>query len=808
MNAMNLHRPRLCLKRTNMKLLLSMLMTACVATMLAQSNTQSIRGQILDKESQQPLIGASVVIEKTIPMLGTSTDVDGKFVIENVPVGRHTIVISYLGYEAAVVPHVQIVSGKQFVLNVELIESTVKLDEVVVKAHSDPSAASNEMAVVSARGFSVEETGRYAASFFDPARMAKNYAGVSVAGGSSDLFNEIIVRGNSPRGILWRLEGIEIPNPNHFSELGNTGGGISMLSSSTLSYSEFYTGAFPAEFGNASSGVFDLNLRKGNSEKREYAVMAGFLGLEAAAEGPFSKNSDASYLINFRYSTLSILEAIGLSPVSDALPKYGDISFNFYLPTKNAGHFNLFGLGGSNSAYNDPPADSTQWETSSDEEGFDDRQQTGTIGLVHKYIFNNNSYIRTVVSASQEKYDGEGYMLDPENDYAVVPYYRDYFKMNTFRANSTYTKKVDARNSFKLGLIGSYSAFDFFSQERDEDAEEMVVYLQNDGTSSQFNAFGQWKHRFDEAWTVTGGVHFNYFGLNSTYSIEPRAALKWDASARHSLSFAVGIHSKPEHPTFYYGGGEFNLPGSEKPNFYREYTKSLHTVLGYNWIVSKDLKVRAEAYYQHLYDVPVQDDLTKKGSMINAAEVWDYIYAGATVNEGLGRNIGLDLTIEKNYSRNYYLLFTGSIFDSKFTTLAGEWFNTRYSSKYQVNLLGGKEWKMGSDKDNILGVNMKLVFNGGERTTPIDLDASIAKGETVRLDDQLFSQSIGAYYRLDLGISYKINKKKSTHTISLDVQNATNRLNPFYNYYDDKTQSIDYEYHTGLFPVLNYRIEF
>ena len=778
------------------------------SSVYGQTATQTIRGKIIDSESQQPLIGASVYIEKTIPMLGTSTDIDGEFVIPDVPVGRHTIVVSYLGYDPVVMAHVQVVSGKELVLEVGLVESTVKLDEVVVDAYDDRSAVLNDMAMVSARGFSVEETGRYAASFYDPARMARNYAGVSVGGGSSDLFNEIIVRGNSPRGILWRLEGIEIPNPNHFGSLGNTGGGISMLSSSTLSYSEFYTGAFPAEFANASSGVFDLNLRKGNSQQREYAVMVGLLGLEAAAEGPFSKNSDASYLFNFRYSTLGVLEQIGLSPVSDALPRYGDLSFNVYLPAGKAGQFNLFGLAGANKAYNEPAPDTTQWETGDDEEGFEEKQKIGTIGLVHKYLLNNNSYIKTVAAASIEQYEGYGYELDPFKDYEVIPFYKDRFKVQTYRISSSYTNKLNARNSIKAGVIASYSKFDFFTQERDNEAEELVTYLANEGDATQVNLYGQWKNRFAKDWTLTAGLHFNYFGLNSTYSLEPRLAVKWDVRPTHALTAAAGLHSKPENPAFYYAGGDYDPGNQNLPNFNLDYTKSFHAVLGYSWAMRNDLKLKVEAYYQHLYDVPVQADSSKTGSLINAADVWDYVFAGPGVNEGVGRNIGVDVTLEKNYSKGYYVLITGSVFDSKYRTLAGDWFNTRYSSKYQLNVLGGKEWKLGKTDDNIFGVNLKLVFNGGDRVTPIDLESSMKEGHTVRFDDQVFAESIGQYFRIDFGVSYKINKPGITHTISLDVQNVSNRLNPFSNYYDSKTQSIQYDFHTGLFPVLNYRIEF
>ena len=174
----------------------------------------------------------------------------GEFKLSKVPVGRTTLAVSYLGYESLTLREIMVTSGKELVLNLEMTESTKNMNEVVITAAHDKTQAFNEMATVSARSFTVEETGRYAASYFDPARMAQTFAGVSVGGSTSDLFNEIVVRGNSPKGILWRLEGVEIPNPNHFGGLGSSGGAISMLSSSTLANSDFYTGAFPTEFGN------------------------------------------------------------------------------------------------------------------------------------------------------------------------------------------------------------------------------------------------------------------------------------------------------------------------------------------------------------------------------------------------------------------------------------------------------------------------------------------------------------------------------------------------------------------------------
>lgn len=215
------------------------------------------------------------------------------------------MVVQMVGYEEVILSQIELKSAKELVLEIEMQEAVARFDEVVISGRKNKEKPVNEMASVSARSFTVEETSRYAAAAFDPAGMAQNFAGVT--SGGDDLYNEIVVRGNSPKGVLWRLEGVEIANPNHFAAGGGQGGAISMLSSTTLGNSDFYTGAFPAEYGNALSGVFDLKLRKGNTQKRESSFMIGALGLEVGTEGPLSKKYGGSYLVNYRYSTLGFM---------------------------------------------------------------------------------------------------------------------------------------------------------------------------------------------------------------------------------------------------------------------------------------------------------------------------------------------------------------------------------------------------------------------------------------------------------------------------------------------------------------------
>lgn len=773
-----------------------------------QTLTQTIRGVLMDKDSQVPLIGANVYIEKTIPLMGATTDADGTFEIAHVPVGRQTLVATYLGYEPMVMPDVMVISGKELVVTIELTESVIQMNEVVIKADADKSRPLNEMALVSARMFSVEETSRYAGSMHDPARMALNFAGVSVSGGSTDLFNEIIVRGNSPRGVLWRLEGIEIPNPNHFGSLGNTGGGISMLSSSTLSTSDFYTGAFPAEFGNAVSGAFDLNLRKGNTEHSEYALMVGALGVEGALEGPIGNIEGSSYLFNFRYSTLSMLDAIGVSPAGDALPAYGDLSFNVAVPTERLGQFSVFGLAGKNRSYFDPEPDSTKWEGEFAEFGFDERQTTGTIGISHKLLLSDQSFLRTVVAGSREEFTGSGYSLDALDNYSRMTEYTDRFENNTYRINSVYTHKRSAHQTFKVGGTLSYQHFRFFAEHYDEDLEEYQVYLQNQGNAQQLQLFTQWKHRLSPTLTATSGVHFNYLGLNDTWSVEPRIALKKTLRGNQSLDFAIGLHSKAEHPSFYFVETSSGSDQRDEPNRNLRYAKSMHLVLGYEHQFTSQFRARAEAYYQYLFDVPVSADPLSNESILNVIDIWDILDAGPQVNEGRGRNLGIDFTLEKNFNRSYYFLATASVFDSKYRALNKQWYNTRFNSNYQINIIGGKEWKKGEKQNRIWGINAKALLNGGNRVTPIDLEQSRLEGRDIYFEDRPYTEFSGTYYRFDFMSSYKVNRPKVTHTFMIDIQNVTNRLNIHSSYYDEDLGDLKNYYQTGILPVFNYRLEF
>ncbi|HNW52531.1 MAG TPA: carboxypeptidase-like regulatory domain-containing protein, partial [Prolixibacteraceae bacterium] len=387
------------MKPTTITKITFVLLLLITQNVFSQKITQTVKGEITDIETKTPLIGATVAVLGTNPLLGTSTDVNGKFKIPNVPVGRYNVQINYIGYDPVIVSEVLVSSGKETILNSGMKQSVSQVDEVTIKAHSNKDKPLNTMASISAKTFTVEETRRYAGGLDDPARMASAFAGVSV-GNIQD--NAIIIRGNSPKGLSWRLEGVEIPNPNHFAGGNVAGGGVvTIFSGQLMSTSDFFTGAFPAEYGNALAGVFDMKLRNGNSDKRESTFQVGLLGIDFASEGPFCKGKNASYLFNYRYSTFGLVKKLNILPDDvSQIPQYQDLSFKLNFPTKKFGTFSLWGIGGMDDNQEQNDRDSTKWETNWDKIYYDWDLNMGAIGLTHKIILGKKTYMNSTLAAS------------------------------------------------------------------------------------------------------------------------------------------------------------------------------------------------------------------------------------------------------------------------------------------------------------------------------------------------------------------------------------------------------------------------
>lgn len=767
----------------------------------AQAPTQTVRGTVVDKISQAPLPGAVVVLVNSEPLIGVSTDEYGKFSFSNVPVGKQSLKISFIGYKESVMQNLSVNAGKELVLNIALEEDIKAIDEVVVSAKVEKNKPLNDMSTVSTRAFSVEETQKFAAAVNDPARMASSFAGV-VSG--NDGGNQISIRGNSPNGLLWRLEGVEIPNPNHFSNVGTSGGAIAIISSQLLGNSDFSTGAFAAEYGNALSGVFDLKLRKGNNQKREYTFQLGVLGADVSTEGPFKKGYDGSYLVNYRYSTLNLLAKMGV-PIGDANTTFQDLSFNISLPSGKAGTFTLFGLGGLSNQTTLALKDSAKWK----EDDFTRLNtkftgNTGVVGLTHTKLFNNHSYLKTalVLSGMENKYSVDKMQAD------FIGFTKEFdksFTQSKVTLSTVYTKKISAKSNFRTGIILNQLGYKLLQKDK-EDTSSLVTKINVEGSTQTAQAFFQWQYKLSEKVTTNVGLHYFQLFLNNSNSVEPRASVKYELNAKNNITFGYGLHSQLQ-PIGIYFAQKPNTDGTyTRPNKDLGLGKAHHLVLGYDRNINSYSHIKTEVYYQHLFNAPISKDKTSTYSILNAI---DGYVTEPLEDTGLGKNYGLELTYEHFLHHNLYYLLSASLYDSKYKASNGEWYNTRFNTNYAITFTGGKEWVFsGKGKNRIVGFNLKALYLGGLRYTPIDLNTSIAKGETAYDDSKTFENKNPDYYRLDIRISLKRNYKKVTGTVALDIQNTTNHKNVGGQYFNANSGEVKYWYQTPLIPLLSYRLEF
>ena len=775
----------------------------------SQAPTQSIRGVVLDADSQVPLIGATVQVVGFDSSFGTTTDLDGEFSLSAIPVGRQTLLINYLGYESSTIPSIIISSGKETVLTITMQESITALEEVVITAEVNKQETLNEMTTLSGRSFSVEETQRYAASLLDPARMAQNYAGVTSSG--DNLSNEIVIRGNSPAYVQWRIEGIQVPGPNHYASKGSSGGGISMLSSSMLGNSDFYTGAFPADMGNALAGAFDLNFRNGNNTQREHSFQFGVIGIEASTEGPFSKKSKASYLINYRYSALGLIQKITDLNFGDAQINFQDISFKINLPTKKYGSFSIFGLGGLSNSSNERDENPTSWRNNGDLFQYSELNSYALFGVSHKYLFKNQkTYIKTVLANTLDRYERSEDFIDLRKNSAIVDDEIEDLKDQVTRLSFTLNHKESAKHSFRTGMVISHLNYSFLNSNRiingignfEFEYGPATVYVDSEGSTNMLQAFAMHKYRAAKDWTINYGVHFTHFALSKSSALEPRLGVKWQFSKKQSVAISVGLHSQAEH-LLNYALQRQQADGSFfQPNLVLELTKAAHFVVGYDHSFTSSLRLKVEAYYQSLYDVPMDTSFVA-GSILNAENVYDVIYDSRILtNVGKGQNIGIDLTLEKFMSNGYYYLLTGSLFDSSITGLDGEKYNTRYNSKFNLTLLAGKEYKVGKAGKNTLAINGKILYYGGNRYSEWDFtNGNLTEGGFYKLQAD-------PYYRFDASLNYRVNKKSTTHIFSLEIQNFTNHRN-IEDVRPDFSQGNYFTvFQSGIIPNINYRVEF
>jgi hypothetical protein len=766
-----------------------------------QELNQTIRGNVMDKQTLQPIPGAKIIVVGSDPLIGAVSNVDGQFRLNAVPVGRQTIQVTYLGYETVTYPNIA-VSTKEIVLTIEMTEAVNVMGEVEIKA-DDKNDGVNKMAPVSVRPFSVEESNRFAGSRNDVARMAQNFAGVQ---GTDDSRNDIVIRGNSPSGVLFRMEGIDIPNPNHFARFGTTGGPISMLNNNVLANSDFMTGAFPAEYGNATAGVFDLKMRTGNNEKHEFMFQFGFNGAELMAEGPFSKNSKASYLINYRYSTLFLFDLIGINVGTTALPNYQDLSFKLNFPSKK-GVTSIFGIGGlSVVSLKAADADSSDLFTL-DYSNTYYRSDVGAVGITHKRRVGNSSFIN--FSAG---FQGSlNYILNDTVDLQFQNPFRTFVSNSTISKQTTdifYNKKFNAKHLLKIGFHNDIFFLNLNDSVYRNEAIGFDVLRSFKGFTSLMQPYAQYQFRPSPKLVFNLGVHGQTLLLNSETIIEPRAGMSWNLSEKDRVSFGYGLHSQMQPMESYFIQEEIDGQLIQ-PNKDLKFSKSHHAVISYQHFFKFGIQAKLEAYYQHLYDIPVRED-SSTFSILNFGADFNTALPNDLVNNGTGRNYGVELTLEKFLDKGFYFLITTSLYESFYTASDGKEYNTAFNGNFTFNSLVGYElrFKPSEKRQCSMTFDVKYTRNGGKRFTEILLAESQFYGTEIRDLENAFEARYPNYTRGDFRIAFKMVGKKLTQEWAVDIQNITNYRNIFWTQYNANSGEIETTYQTGFLPIGQYRIYF
>jgi len=771
----------------------------------AQPLTQNIRGQVIDRITRQPLQGVQIVVLNAATPSGDQSDASGHFELSHLPLGRYRLQCTYLGYQPAILNDIQLNSGKEVILLIELEEKVLTTSkDIVVSSKRDKDKPLNEMAMVSARMFSVEETARFAGTVNDPARMAQNYAGVQANG---DTRNDIVIRGNSPLGVLWRLEGIDIPNPNHFSGVGTTGGGISMLNNNNLSNSDFLTGAFPAQYGNATAGVFDLKLRNGNYRKREYTVMFGMNGLEAGVEGPIRKENHSSYIANYRYSTLDLFDALGINLGTASIPKYQDGVFKIHLPTKKAGVFDVFGLGGySTSSFFSKNYDTTGAKLNPLPKGFNTYFNNHLLlgGIEHAYAFNTQTLGKLIFTFSS---NGNRTLVDSlyEQDTRQFPWLRRSYSEHKLSAQYTLTHKFNARHNTQAGMYFSRN----FMRMKDSIwvgfLNDYKTRLDMNGHADLLRAFIQHQFRYSEKLSAVLGVHAMWFLLNQSRAVEPRLGLKYQLRRNLWLSAGAGLHSQLQPMVTYFYQTRLPNGTDTATNQQLGFTRSVHAVVGLDWLFAKDFRLKIEGYYQRLAGIPVEQ-WSSSYSMVNDGAFYVINNRPFLTNRGHGYNAGGELTLEKFFSKQYYFLLTASLYQSMYRGSDAILRHTAFDGTYALNVLLGYDLIVG--KKSLISINAKATFLGGKRYTPLDEAASLSAHEAVYIESQAYSLRHPAYFRPDIRIAYRLNWKKMSQEFALNINNFIDRDNIQALEYDRDRNRIGYSYQLGLIPIIQYRLEF
>lgn len=760
---------------------------------IAPLPAQTLRGAVFDKTTGEPLPGAILEIPGLQPPRGATTLANGEFIIPELPRGRFALHVRCLGYADTTLTGLPI-ENDVVELRIFLEENTTALQGVVISADQSQTPV-NRLATVSATPLHPESIRRFSAGRGNVARMAANFAGV---GATDDYQNQLVVRGNSPTGLLWRLEGVPIPNPGHLAAYGNSGGAFNAINPNLLGQSDFLTGAFPADFGNTVAGVMDMYYRPGNTERPVYSVQVGaWSGVEALAEGPVWRRQNGTGVIGYRYSFVDLLSGLGMRLGGRYVPQYQDL--NWKLEAGRGPHrLAVFGLAGQSHIFVDGAAVDPDEPHHPPTQDSKFNSELLITGLRHQWLPDSATSVRTTVAITANRLAVDGWNHTEQGTREHWMTERD--RSGSLRLASVWQRRLGQRWTLRAGgtVQGSRAETALYVRLGRPDFVPARAY---DGALWLVESFVQSVFRRPDRLAVHAGLHAQHLPLTRSTALEPRGALQFYFSGNQSLTLAGGLHSQtPALAALFY-----LAPDGTRPNRRLGFLRSAHGVLAWAKRTPADWRLHAEAYYQHLYDVPVHRR-PDGFSLLNSGATFDLEDYRDLVNTGAGRNYGLELTLSKTLRGGFYTLLTASLFDSRYRGSDGVWRNTAFNSRFVGNALLGTEISLRPRLR--LTLDTRLGMAGGRWYTPLDLEASRATGTEVYDLRRPLARQYPAFFRWDAKVGLRYHARRAAHHLYLDFTNLTNRRNVHAYRYFRGAADVSTQYQLGFTPDFVYRVDF
>ncbi|HLF64145.1 MAG TPA: hypothetical protein VI603_10345 [Saprospiraceae bacterium] len=757
-----------------------------------KSYTQTIRGFIYDNATHQPIAQANVFITGDGGTIQLESDDNGQFLYEPKHGGRFDVIISHLSYELVHLQALQLSSTKDVVLEIPMTARIRELTEVNILAASVRSVNNRFYTTTE------EETRRFPATFFDPARTATLFPGIYAA---NDQANGLVINGLSPALMQWYLEGIPILNPNHLANAGTlsdrssaTGGGVNMLSNQVLATTSLVTGALPARYGDAVSGVMDMQFRPGNVRKPEHTVQVGLLGIDFGTEGRLKKDSEASYLVNYRYSTIGLLSALGVD-FGDEKINFQDLNFNIHYPLSvQGGYVKVFGLGGISKTDLDGPKEPAERMDSRDISKVEYDAGAAIGGATLQYPM-RKGVIKATMAISYTKSDRAEDRLGPT---ALLPYSNELSKQTKF------STRVDwqGQRSNRLTVNGGVG-LTYYSVNANGGYPQSGPFVVK-GNTTLFRPYTQVSYvvtgdvvlRGGLAISILSGRAANDDNSSGTIVPEPSLHVYWQAGEKFSIETGYSFSGMTTPQVTFQQGSMLDLDLLRTHTFsfvFRDQIRSSTQLAG---IIN----------YYALTHVPADADIMSNYTILSEA---GYPRSGPFSLEGKGRTISLALALRQDVYKGTFARAGIGWVHATHQGSSGILFSTAYDTGPWASFTGGKEWTSGKEYgDRVFGLNGGMHWRGGLRDQEIDLEESRAAGYTVYDDEGNFVIEVEDYFRIDLRVYLKKDKINKTATWSLDVQNLLSRENAFFSLYDPFLDAIRQTKQLGIIPVLSYRVDF